>query len=134
MAFLQWRALIARAAGYAMEIQQTDEGFQYEAPKLDFDGITLDNTLGVWDTPPDEPLLIVLAHMSHEGIIRPADAGLLAGRLEGLLADGSLLSASYAHPDSIAAHVERLRTEQMIEGLRRSERHGVDIVFSLTED
>lgn len=134
IAFLQWRALVARAAGYEMEIQETPEGFRYEAPVLDWESISLENALGNWETSPDDPLLVLLAHMSHEGEIEPADAGAVAERLSGLLDSGAMAAASYAAPDSIAAHVERMRTEQMIEGLRNAARIKQVVFFSITED
>jgi len=117
MAFLQWRALIARAAGYPMEIQNID-GARFEAPALPLESVTEENALGVWDTPPDDIVLVLLIHMSHDGVITPRDAGPLADELQRLLDIGAIAEASYASPDSIVRHVERMRTEQFIHGLR----------------
>lgn len=133
MAFLQWRALVARAAGYSMELQTVD-GVSFEAPVLPLDGLTEDNALGRWNKTPDDPLLVMLFHMSHDGVIMPADAGPMADMLEQFLQGGKLAEASYAAPDSIARHVERMRTEQVISGLRTCVRTKQPAVFSITED
>jgi len=133
MAFLQWRALVARAAGYTMELQTVD-GVSFEAPILPLEGLTEDNAMGRWNKTPDDPLLVMLFHMSDDGVIMPADAGALADLLEQFVQSGRLAEASYAMPDSIARHVERMRTEQIIAGLRTCVRTGQPAVFSISDD
>lgn len=132
MEFLQWRALVARAAGYSMELQTVD-GVSFEAPILPLDGLTEENALGWWSKSPDDPLLVMLFHMSHAGVITPADAGPLADVLEQFLQSGRLAEASYVATDSIARHVERMRTEQVISGLRTCVRTQQPAVFSIIE-
>jgi hypothetical protein len=52
---------------------------------LDWDSITDDNIVGVWPTPPADPLLVLLAHSDVAGKISPADGLRLADRLNELL-------------------------------------------------
>lgn len=131
MAFLQWRALIGRAAGFEMEMQSVD-GVFFEAPVLPLAGVTEENALGIWEPAPDNIVLVLLIHMADEGIIEPAHAGLLADELQGFIDGGSLDRASYAAPDSIARHVERMRTEQFITGLRFSAKSGEKVTFYIS--
>ena len=133
MAFLQWRALVARAAGYEMEIQVVED-VSFEAPVLPLDGVTIENARGEWGSPPEDILLVLLIHMSHEGVISPAHAGTLADKLEFLMESGALGRASYAADNSIARHLETLRTEQFVSGLRLCAKTGEPITFLLWEN
>ena len=115
-----------------MEMQNID-GVRFEAPTLTLEGVTEENALGLWDTPPDDIVLVLLIHMSHDGVIAPRDAGVLADELQTLLDTGAIADASYAAPDSIVRHVEKMRTEQFIHGLRMCVKFDEPAQFFITD-
>ena len=78
--FHGWRCDVARAAGYGIE--ETWDGGCIVLP---WDAISDDNIVGVWTTPPTDPLLVLLAHSDMAGKISPADGLRLADRLYELL-------------------------------------------------
>ena len=78
--FHDWRRDIARAAGYSIE--ETSYGGHIV---LNWDVITDNNIAGSWNTPPADPLLVLLAHSDVQGTIEPSDALALVDRLTELL-------------------------------------------------
>lgn len=79
--FNDWRCAIAEMAGYTTE--EDDCGMVNVA--LDWDTISDDNIWGTWNTPPADPLVVILAHSDVQGEIAPTDALRLADRLSELL-------------------------------------------------
>lgn len=86
--FARWRNAVARAAGIPVEVDRGNS-FLYpdgvERYVLDWSLFVEANYYGQWETPPDDPILILLVHSDCEGEIRPGHAGPLADRLEELL-------------------------------------------------
>lgn len=80
--FMNWRNTIALAAGYSIEEDTSEEGITLPCPVLDWDSITSDNMQGDWESIPEDPLVILLAHHDHEGHLYPEHAALIADRLE----------------------------------------------------
>lgn len=129
--FLQWRALIGRAAGYEMEFISDEFGFTFEIPKLSFQSITLENTLGYWEKDPDDIIDVLLYHMSDQGILTPRHAGLISTRLIGLIEDSSIARASYHGPHSLLYNNDFTRTEQVATGLKYANEHNVTVEFCI---
>lgn len=124
--FVRWRALLARAAGIGTEHAELGE-FTRELPRLDYDNLTLGNTLGDWDTLPKDSLLVVLAHSDEDGVIYHVHALQVAERLEELIP--ALAVASHHAPGSILQKAERARTIQFIAGLKEAAAGGEDVTF-----
>jgi hypothetical protein len=78
--FHGWRCTVARAAGFGIAKDCDGEGII-----LDWNAITDANIVGVWTTPPADPLLVLFAHSDIEGTIGTSDALALADRLTELL-------------------------------------------------
>jgi hypothetical protein len=78
---------------------------------------------GHWDTPPDDPLLILLIHSDCDGVIKAEHAAFLAQRLEQLL---PLLPDDYA-----GGHIGdwREKTQEFIDGLRAAAEADEDVDF-----
>lgn len=129
--FSNWRLLLARAAGYGVSSWEFD-GYTHLIPDLDYDLITAQNTLGIWDEVPDDVLLVLLAHADEDGMIYPQYADLLANRLEELLPD--LHKASMHGKDSVAHDAEIDMTNEFINGLRDAHAWDSSVIFSLVED
>ena len=74
--FHQWRLRLAKQIGLEIVV---DRGFTTWI--VPWDDMPDGASLGDWPVPPAEPLMILLAHEDDAGLIRPADAALLADRL-----------------------------------------------------
>ncbi len=81
-AFSRWRNAIEVAAEYPLV---TDERGHTYPSNINWDAITEDNLYGKWETTPEDPLIVLIAHSDCEGEIYPEQAGPLADRLEQLL-------------------------------------------------
>ena len=126
--FSRWRSLVAGAAGYKVEQARYGVFGLAAAPKLNRGGrgrgdgalertiywprITDEQIYGRWESPPEDPLIILLAHSDCEGRIEPEHAAPLAARLEQL---HPLIEYEQADED---AQWFRDATEQFITGLR----------------
>lgn len=124
--FLRWRALLSRAAGLGTEMAELGE-FTREIPRLDYDNLTEDNVVGVWQKPAKDALIVLLAHSDEEGTITPADAGSVADRLEELIP--ALAIASHHAPGSVLQKAERERTVQFVAGLRKAAAASEPVTF-----
>jgi len=113
--FLNWRLLIARAAGYGVQGWEQDD-VTYLLPNIDYESMTVENILGIWDIEPEDVLLVLLAHSDEEGAIYPIHMGPLADRLEELLPE--LAQFSQHEEDSPAQTTEVLVTQRFIDGVR----------------
>lgn len=118
--FTRWRNELTKAAG--LKTVPTPYGF--EALDIDWERFTEDNLEGIWENPPDDPLLILLIHSDCDGIIPHEYCEHLANRLEQLLPnlDG----------DGVG-HIARLgikgTTNRFIDGLRLAHERSEDVEF-----
>ena len=78
------RNRIAEAAGYTVSTLGAHE-IPIPTVLIDWGHITDDNLAGHWETPPADPLIVLIAHSDSDGIIPVELAGPLADRLEELL-------------------------------------------------
>lgn len=126
MDFLNWRLLLAKAAGYGVTGWTHDE-VTYLLPALDYENLTVENSLGIWDIDPEDVLVVLLAHSDEEGAIYPTHLAPLAERLEGLLED--LVNFSSYDEGSPKQIAETVVTEQFIKGLRDALEQDLAITF-----
>lgn len=80
--FSRWRNAIEVAAGYPLV--KDERGHTYPS-NINWNEITEANLMGEWETTPEDPLVVLIAHSDCDGAIYPAQAGPLADRLEELL-------------------------------------------------
>ena len=85
-AFGRFREHLQDAAGWPMSEVKDEYGISWrETTRIDWSQITEENISGIWDTMPEDPLVVLIAHSDCDGII-PADAcGPLADRIEELI-------------------------------------------------
>ena len=121
-AFDRWRNDIAQAAGYAVWSIKYDDGVHRDTIMIDWGHIYEDHLMGYWKEIPDDPLMVLIAHHDHAGKIFPAQAELLADRLEELLPK---LNKEYS------GHIGNLRdkTQIFINGLRLAVKENKPIEF-----
>lgn len=105
-AFGRWRNTMAVSADY--ELVKDGQGWPVASAVLDRDW-EAENYQGRWDSPPEDPLLLLLVHSDCDGVIEAKHCLRLAERLEGLLPK---LPAD--DPYWLA------KTQQFIDGLRRA--------------
>jgi hypothetical protein len=125
-AFSRWRHAIWRAAGYKLNDDPrppSTEGY----PDINWDAITNDNLQGKWDSTPEDPLIVLIAHSDYDGVIYPAQAGPLADRLEELL-------PQIVEDGEAWGHIERdgglvAVTRRFIGGLRAAAAAGEPLEF-----
>jgi hypothetical protein len=113
-AFNRWRGRLAEVAGY-----EVVAGWDIS---VDWESITEDNALGLWEETPDDPLLVLIAHSDCQGAIYPEQAHRLADRIEGLI----------PHlPDGTADQIKDWRgmTQQFVDGLRAAAHNGEPVEF-----
>lgn len=79
-AFSRFREEVALAAGYKI----VEDGI-YRYTDIDWSVITDENLQGEWETPPDDPLLVLLIHSDCDGKIPVAYCEHLATRLEQII-------------------------------------------------
>ena len=117
--FGRWRNMIGVAAGYELA--------DHEYPAIGGKpciiktvktppNLTEQNFLGHWDTPPDDPLLVLFAHSDCEGVIRCHDAARLADALDKL--SPKLLNDQWP------------LTKRFIDGLLKAAEAGEDVEFN----
>lgn len=80
-AFSRWRDALAKAAGYTLA---TLEGDYRETILIDWGHVVEKNYYGDWDTPPTDPLILLIAHSDCEGQIKVEHLAALADRLDEL--------------------------------------------------
>lgn len=122
-AFSRWRDGVAQVAGYRVWPVQYTHGI-HETIMVDWGHLGSEaHLLGEWDETPADPLLVLIVHHDHTGVIRPAQAGPLAERLEELL---PLLPT-----EAGAGHIGdwRAKTQRFIDGLREALAAGVPVRF-----
>jgi len=121
-AFSRWRDKLAEVAGYEIGKLETERGLR-PTILIDWGHVTDGQVYGDWDETPADPLLVLFVHSDCEGLIRVAQAGPLADRLQELL---PLL------PDEAGGgHIRHWRgtTQQFIDGLRMAAERGEDVEF-----
>jgi hypothetical protein len=123
-AFSRWRNDLAIAAGYRMEGES--EWRQY--PALNWDAITEANLMGEWESTPEDPLIVLIAHSDCDGEILPEQAAPLADRLE------QLLPAMREKEAGAWGHITRdggyeAVTQRFIDGLRLAASRGEPVGF-----
>ena len=81
-AFSRWREAVQEAAGWHLE-QRRDGWMTYRWPReVNADALTDENFVGEWESLPEDPLVILVAHSDCDGVI-PVPALLpLADRLD----------------------------------------------------
>lgn len=85
--FNQLRNALAVAAGYKLTtpppgLSEEVRRFFCELPVMG--ETTADQLAGIWPEMPEDPILVILHHSDCEGNIYPAQAGMLAGRIQQL--------------------------------------------------
>jgi len=84
--FSAWRNAIAQAAGFTLkEYRSPYSNSVLKYPNIDSFDLPPTAAMGDWPEPPFDPLLVLFAHSSCDGVIHPEHCKLLADRLEGLL-------------------------------------------------
>ena len=83
--FAQLRSALAKAAGIPTTkmhiVSEEGDDVAVEVPDLDQFDLVEANIYGSWDTPPDDPILYLLAHSDEEGVIEEEHMLPLASRL-----------------------------------------------------
>lgn len=118
--FNRWRTEITKAAG----LKTIPSDYGIEILDIDWDRFTDANIQGRWESPPDDPLMILIIHSDCDGIIPYEYCEHLATRLEQLLPnlreDGE-------------GHLSRLgvkgTTQRFINGLRLAHELNEDVEF-----
>lgn len=126
MDFLNWRLLLARAAGLGVVGWEHDE-ITYLLPALDYETLTVENSLGIWDIDPEDVLIVLLAHSDEEGAIYPMHLGALADRLDALIPE--LVNFSSHDDGSPQQLAEVLTTERFVAGLRQALANDLAVTF-----
>ena len=87
--FSKWRNGVAKVAGYEViehKVHDSSGYYRWEAVDLNWkEDYTNDNLLGIWETPPDDPLFYIIVHHDSEGVIYPRPAAHLARALVELI-------------------------------------------------
>jgi len=124
--FMNWRLLLARAAGYGVEgCEQNDVTFL--VPALDYDHMTTENVLGIWDIEPEDVLVVLLAHSDEDGAIYPPHLAALATRIEELLPE---LANFSSHDEGDPRQLTEIAvTERFIAGLRSALEDDLAVTF-----
>lgn len=120
-AFSRWRDKLWEVAGY--DFSPDPESSWRQFPKLNWDAITEKNLQGEWESTPEDPLIVLIAHSDCDGSIYPEQAEPLADRLEQLL---PLLPAD---PDNGHIGVWQDKTQKFIDGLRLAVTRGEPVGF-----
>jgi hypothetical protein len=119
------RLVWAQAAGYGI-LDYTNYGGPL-IPNINYNALTEADFMGEWPSgAPDDPLVILLAHVEDDGRIKKTHCPYLADRLEEL---GASILAKSAY-NSGAGVSWFLLTQQFIRGLRTAAAYDQDVVFS----
>jgi len=125
--FLNWRVLLARAAGHGVVPMQIEEITLLVPSVRDVD-LDIDKVLGIWDQDPEDVIAVLLGHADDTGMIYPAHLIALAERLDELL---PVLVEHSEHPaNSPAQLVEVQTTKRFIAGLIAADAANEAITFS----
>ena len=117
-AFHRWRNHMAQVGGYPLKTFK-DRYYTWDAADIDWENISPDQHDGVWEKPPEDPLMVLIVHSDCEGEI-PADlAEPLADRLEGLFP-----SIAPDDPDKLFQ-----KTVRFVAGLRKAANEGLPVKF-----
>ena len=124
-AFNRWRDTMAQVAGLPLTGEPGMRSTEH--PYINWDAITEDNIYGKWETTPEEPLIVLIAHSDCDGAIYPQQATPLADRLEELL-------PKIQESESGWGHIERdgglaAVTRRFIGGLRAAAAGGEPVEF-----
>jgi len=126
VAFAAWRLLLAKAAGFGVVTFRIDDT-PLLVPDLDVDMLTMENIMGVWETDPEDIILVLLAHCDYEGCIYPNHLIPLADRLEAL-AENLIDSSDFTYKSP--KHLEEVAlTRRFAAGLRVAAAANVAVVF-----
>lgn len=124
--FMNWRLLLARAAGYGVEGWEQDE-VTFLVPALDYEHMTTENILGIWDIEPEDVLVVLLAHSDEAGAIYPPHLDALAQRIEGLIPElENFSSYDVGDPRQIT---EIQITKRFVAGLRAALANDLAVTF-----
>lgn len=119
-AFSRFRNQLARAAGYVVEPEQHGD-FTHDTAKIDWEGIEQRNPgcyQGEWHAGEGDALVYLIAHSDCDGVIHPAQATVLADRIEELI----------PKLDSGDPFVLK-QAELFVKGLRLAVERGEDVDF-----
>ncbi len=123
--FTRLRNEIAYAAGYPLHVERTLIDGKMAIFNANYElgegNITPEQELGEWNEVPKDPLVILLAHSNHKGLLKATHCTLIADRLEALLPK---FGGGIEDPHTDAAAVRR-----MIDGLREAAAAGEDVEF-----
>jgi hypothetical protein len=123
-AFSRWRNGIAEAAGFDLTPREEMHGqLGYWRDEWETIPDLSDKLMGKWDTPPDDPLLVLLIHSDCDGVIPAAVVPFLADRLEALLPKLT--------DEEVGGHIGNMRTktQTFIDGLRAAAEAREDVEF-----
>lgn len=130
------RLSIGVGAGYKpvrMHIKTEDgDEIGIKVPDIPYDGITLDNVYGEWETPPDDPILYLLAHSDETGQINAEHTAPLADRLEAVK-DAAVTYAENEY-SATTAHRTAYDIDNMVAALREHATNWTDVKFKLEID
>ena len=98
-------------------------------PDIPDDMLVLENIYGDWETPPDDPILYLLAHSDEAGIIKAEHVTPLADRLEAIK-DAAVTFATNEY-SATTAHRTAYDIDGMVEALREHAANGTDVRFTL---
>lgn len=110
--YSRWRARIGVLGGFKLR-----DGSSYEFDL--WDDFTVANAMGEWETSPEDPLIILLAHSDCDGWIEPEHCYWIAERLERLLPGLDEVGDDGGHIGNW-----REKTESFIAGLRAAHAAG----------
>lgn len=142
-AFMSWRIALQKAAGWHPVENYGDEWYGVDQTVVNWDDITDANIQGEWESVPEDPLVVLIAHSDCDGILPVPVLLPLADRLEGLLdkfEDYGPPGHPRPKPDNWndaepwppqRAHYDgyRAATERFITGLRAAAAAGEPIEF-----
>ena len=124
--FMNWRLLLSRAAGYGVEGWEQD-GVTFLVPALEYEHMTTENILGIWDIEPEDVLVVLLAHSDEEGAIYPPHLEALSNRIEDLIPELEHFSSyDKGDPRQLA---EIAVTERFVAGLRSALADNLAVTF-----
>lgn len=124
--FMNWRLLLAKAAGYGVDGWEQDD-VTFLVPALDYENISYENVMGIWDIEPEDVLIILLAHSDEDGALYPTHLSDLADRIEALIPE--LVNFSEHDEGSPKQEAEVLITQKFVDGLRAAVEEDTALTF-----